>query len=146
MESPETENRCSEDEVLHIVTVSDFYMSIYELTQAEYQEIMEENPSAFSGRDLPVENVTWLDAIRYCNARSEKEGFELAYTIERQTVIWNRGADGCRLPAEAEWEYVCRAGTVYLLIRKLPSVRRQQSVRRCGRMAENKWNYRIGGI
>lgn len=112
MGSPESENWRSEDETQHTVTVSDFYMSVYELTQAEYQEIMEENPSTFSGSDLPMENVTWLDAIRYCNARSEKEGFEQAYTIEGQTVIWNRGADGYRLPTEAEWEYACRAGTV----------------------------------
>ena len=61
----------------------------------------EKNPSTVSGSDLPVENVTWLDAIRYCNARSEKEGFEPAYTIEGQTGIWNRGADGYRLPMEA---------------------------------------------
>lgn len=68
-----SENWRSEDETQHTLTVSDFYMSVYELTQAEYQEIMEENPSTFSGSDLPVENVTWLDALRYCNARSEKE-------------------------------------------------------------------------
>ena len=75
MGSPETESWRSEDETQHTVTVSDFYMSIYELTQAEYQEIMGENPSNFSGDDLPVENITWLDAIRYCNARSEKEEY-----------------------------------------------------------------------
>ena len=112
MGSPETESWRSEDEVLHTVTVSDFYMSIYELTQAEYQEITGENPSNFVGEDLPVENVTWLDAVRYCNARSEREGLEPVYTIDGQTVTWNRGADGYRLPTEAEWEYACRAGTV----------------------------------
>lgn len=112
MGSPEDEAWRLEDEAQHTVTVGDFYMSIYELTQAEYQEIVGENPSSFSGDDLPVENVSWLDAVRYCNARSEKEGLTPAYTIDGQTITWNRSADGYRLPTEAEWEYACRAGTV----------------------------------
>lgn len=112
MGSPEDEAWRSEDETQHTVTVSDFYMSIYELTQAEYQEIMGENPSSFFGDDLPVENVSWLDAIRYCNARSEKEGLTPVYIVDGQTITWNRSADGYRLPTEAEWEYACRAGTV----------------------------------
>lgn len=111
MGSPEEEAWRSEDEVLHTVTVSDFYMSAYELTQAEYQEITGENPSSFSGEDLPVENISWLDAVSYCNTRSEREGLTPAYTVEGSDVIWDRGADGCRLPTEAEWEYACRAGT-----------------------------------
>nr|MDE7431837.1 SUMF1/EgtB/PvdO family nonheme iron enzyme [Lachnospiraceae bacterium] len=111
MGSPEDEAWRSEDETQHTVTVSDFYMSIYELTQGEYQEIMGENPSNFSGDDLPVENISWMDAIRYCNARSEKEGLTPAYTIDGQIITWNRSADGYRLPTEAEWEYACRAGT-----------------------------------
>lgn len=112
MGSPEDEAWRLEDEIQHTVTVSDFYMSIYELTQAEYQEIMGENPSNFSGDDLPVENVSWIDAIRYCNARSEKEGLTSAYTVEGNTITWDCSADGYRLPTEAEWEYACRAGTV----------------------------------
>ena len=54
MGSPAEEAWRSEDEVQHTVTVSDFYMSAYELTQAEYQEITGENPSSFSGEDLSV--------------------------------------------------------------------------------------------
>lgn len=111
MGSPDTEAWRSEDETQHIVTVSDFYMSMYEVTQAEYTEVIGSNPSSFSGDMLPVETVSWLDAIRYCNARSELEGLQPAYFIEGQTVTWNRSADGYRLPTEAEWEYACRAGT-----------------------------------
>ena len=111
MGSPDSEAWRSDDETQHTVTVSDFYMSAFEVTQAEYQAVIGSNPSAFSGEELPVETVSWLDAIAYCNARSELEGLEPAYTIEGQTVTWNRSANGYRLPTEAEWEYACRAGT-----------------------------------
>ncbi len=111
MGSPDTEAWRSEDETQHSVTVSDFYMGIYELTQKEYREITGENPSNFSGDDLPVENISWMDAVRYCNARSEKENLTPAYTVDGQSVTWNRSANGYRLPTEAEWEYACRAGT-----------------------------------
>lgn len=111
MGSPEEEAWRSEDEVRHTVTVSNFYMSAYELTQAEYQEITGENPSSFSGKDLPVENISWLDAVSYCNARSVREGLTPAYTVNGTDVTWDRSAGGYRLPTEAEWEYACRAGT-----------------------------------
>lgn len=111
MGSPDSEPWRSEDETQHSVTVSNFYISPYELTQGEYQAVMDENPSSFSGENLPVENISWLDAVIYCNARSEQEGMTPAYTIDGQNVTWNREADGYRLPTEAEWEYACRAGT-----------------------------------
>lgn len=111
MGSPEDEAWRSDDETQHTVTVSDFYMSAYEVTQAEYAEVMGENPSNFSGDDLPVENVSWLDAVAYCNARSEAEGLTPVYTVGGQNVSWDRSANGYRLPTEAEWEYACRAGT-----------------------------------
>lgn len=111
MGSPDTESWRSDDETLHTVTVSDFYISMYEVSQEEYVDVMGNNPSSFSGDTLPVETVSWLDAIRYCNARSEKEGLTPAYSIDGQTVTWDRSAEGYRLPTEAEWEFACRAGT-----------------------------------
>lgn len=112
MGSPESEAWRSDDEKQHSVMVSDFYMSQYEVTQAEYQAVMNSNPSNFSGENLPVENVSWLDAVAYCNARSEQEGLTPVYMIDGQNVSWERSANGYRLPTEAEWEYACRAGTV----------------------------------
>lgn len=112
MGSPDGEAWRSDDETLHTVTVSDFYISPYELTQKEYQDICGVNPSNFVGDDLPVENISWLDAVAYCNARSERDGLTPVYVINGENVSWDRSADGYRLPTEAEWEYACRAGTV----------------------------------
>lgn len=111
MGSPEDEAWRSDDETQHSVTVSDFYMSPYEVTQKEYEDAMGNNPSSFSGDDLPVESVSWLDAVSYCNVRSQQEGLTPVYVIDGQNVSWDRSADGYRLPTEAEWEYACRAGT-----------------------------------
>ena len=112
MGSPETENWRIEDETQHEVTVSDFRMSPYEVSQAEYERLMGVNPSAFRGDNLPVENVSWLDAVRFCNARSIEASLTPAYAIDGEMVTWNRAANGYRLPTEAEWEYACRAGTL----------------------------------
>jgi formylglycine-generating enzyme required for sulfatase activity len=111
MGSPANEPGRWYSETQHQVTVSAFYMGKYEVTQKEYQEIMGTNPSSFKGDNLPVENVSWYDAVEYCNKRSRKEGLTPTYTIKGENVTWNRNANGYRLPTEAEWEYACRAGT-----------------------------------
>ncbi len=110
MGSPETEMQRETDEVQHEVKVSDFYIGRYEVTQKEYEEVMGDNPSNFEGENLPVENITWYEAIEYCNKLSEKEGLTPVYTIDGENVSWDRSANGYRLPTEAEWEYAARAG------------------------------------
>ncbi len=111
MGSPDSERQRGADEVSHEVTVSAFYADPFEVTQKDYEAVMGENPSFFLGEELPVENVTWYDAVEYCNRLSELRGLTPAYTIDRNTVSWNRAADGYRLLTEAEWEYAARGGT-----------------------------------
>jgi formylglycine-generating enzyme required for sulfatase activity len=126
MGSPASEPGRDDDEVQHRVTVGSFSMGKYEVTQKEWREVMGSNPSDFKGDNLPVENVSWYDAIEYCNRRSQREGLTPAYTIDKTRVdpnnrseyddvkwivTWNKNANGYRLPTEAEWEYACRAGT-----------------------------------
>lgn len=115
MGSPESEFRRENDEIGRRVIVSDFQLARHEVTQKEYRELMGVNPSNFQGDDLPVENVSWYEAVIYCNARSQQDDLIPVYAFsgsgEAMTVTWNRLANGYRLPTEAEWEYAGRAGT-----------------------------------
>ncbi len=84
------------------VTISQgFWMGKHEVTQAEYQSVMGDNPSHFQGANLPVENVSWHDAVAYCAALTARER-----SAGRLPAGYSY-----RLPTEAEWEYACRAGT-----------------------------------
>ena len=111
MGSPETENLRIDDETQHEVTISSLYADPFETTQKEYERLMGSKPSTFSGEDLPVENISWLEAIEFANAKSSDAGLTPAYILTAEGVSWDQSADGYRLPTEAEWEYICRAGT-----------------------------------
>ena len=104
-----TDERHDENPV-HTVRVSSFYMCDHEVTQKEYRDVMGTNPSKFSGDNLPVERVSWYNAVEYCNKLSIKEGLTPCYTINGSSTTCNFNANGYRLPTESEWEYAARGG------------------------------------
>ena len=94
MGSPSGEGYSFEGPVHHVTIKNPFYLGRYEVTQKQWRAIMGDNPSYFTGDDLPVEQVSWDDVQEFIKKLNEKEG-----------------TDKYRLPSEAEWEYACRAGT-----------------------------------
>jgi formylglycine-generating enzyme required for sulfatase activity len=96
MGSPATElGRNNSEGPQHWVNVPPFFMGKYEVTQAQYQAIMNTNPAKFKGDNLPVERVSWHDAREFCQKISQK------------TML------NFRLPSEAEWEYACKSVISY---------------------------------
>ena len=112
MGSPDTEPGRQTDEVLHGIALSDSVLaSPYEVTQQEWTDAGMAPHTGYLGGDLPAHSMTWLEAVEYCNLRSDADGRTRAYTVTGEDVSWDHQADGWRLPTEAEWEWLCRAGS-----------------------------------
>ena len=115
MGSPSDESGRDDDEMQHPVTLThSFWLKATEVTQGEWESLMGGNPSSFGscGADCPVEDVSWYDAVGYCNALSAQQGLAKCYEVDGYAVTF-AGLDcpGYRFPTEAEWEYAARAGT-----------------------------------
>lgn len=101
----------TQEKPAHDVTLTNnYYIGKYEVTQKQWETIMGNNPSSVTGDNLPVESVSWNDAVLFCNKLSEFEGKSKVYTITDTKIIKNEDANGYRLPTEAQWEFAAIGG------------------------------------
>ena len=128
MGSPVGELGRDKDETQHEVKLTkDYWIGKYEVTQEQYKDVMGSNPSKFAGSNLPVEQVSWDEAMEFCRKLTAQE---------KETGRLPKGYE-YNLPTEAQWEYACRAGTTTAL----NSGKNLMDTLRCANTDEVGWNF-----
>jgi formylglycine-generating enzyme len=142
--SPGDETGREFDEVIHPTMITQpFFLQVTEVTQEEWEAVMGFNPSRFKSRFRPVDSVSWYSIIQFCNRKSEQEGLLPSYIITDDSIIWDKSAEGYRLPTEAEWEYAYRAGLSLPIYRgRMHSL----GLNNCPELAEIAWYAGNSGI
>jgi formylglycine-generating enzyme required for sulfatase activity len=137
--------------------VAAFRLAPYPVTREVYASVLGEAPDSPAGPRTPVTEVSWKDAVRFCDLLSRAAGLQPCYATgddpDARDVAWDREADGYRLPSEGEWEYACRAGSRDVRYGELDEIAWHRgnsggAVRDVGTRAPNAWGFHdmIGNV